>query len=91
MYYIIPLIFGFIGGLGGALFLERRRPKVVPSPPQAQVVRKKGPSIYVVEKRRKPKVKSEHEIWEEENGQNLHDRPLIPDQGNTREARFEEE
>jgi hypothetical protein len=69
---LISLVTGFLGGVLGSLLLSRvsvdfphRQPAV------GETVKKQGPFIYTTETKRKPKAKSEREIWEMENGQKV--------------------
>lgn len=71
MVYFLAIVLGFLSGLMGAYVFSKMSKKVIPSIPIANVVKKQGPSLYSVEKRRKPKSSSERELWEKENKQKL--------------------
>jgi len=62
-------VLGFLGGLVGGLVFAKLAPKRFPSIFAPQVIQKRGPSVYVVaNSKKKPKSKSERELWEIENG-----------------------
>jgi hypothetical protein len=63
---------GFLGGVLGSLLLNRVFADVPRRQPTAgETVKKQGPFLYTTEAKRKPKAKSEREIWEMENGQKV--------------------
>lgn len=74
MEYLLATVLGFLGGLLGSLFFRvmadfplRSQGNVAPG----IVVERQGPFSFVTREKRKPKAKTEREIWEMENGQKL--------------------
>lgn len=74
---LISFVFGLVGGLVGGLVSSRflSGGRILPSlSSPLETVERRGPSQYVVASpKRKPKAKTDRELWEIENRENVKD------------------
>lgn len=71
MEYALIVIASFLSGLltGRLTKGKKRRRRTAPKVPKISV--SGGPKVYTVEKRKKPKIRSDFDLWQRENAQNV--------------------